>query len=569
MAGDEAILKLQGLAAKPPSAKVFNCPSCGAGITLRAAGQTVTAVCGSCGAIIDSTNENYRVVEKVTKAQKFDPLIPLGQRGKLKGILWEVIGYMERADGAYSWSEYLLFNPTRGFRWLTEFDGHWNYVLMTKDKPTITLGGGMDSYGRTVARYLNKQYFLFNKGTAKVTYVLGEFYWQVRRGEKTHIEDYIRPPEILSCEKTNDEVVWSLGEYVEANDVKSAFQIKAPMPNKVGVAPNQTSTVTEAAYHTGKYWFVFFLIILFIQVMTIVFTKGETVYTESFKFSPMDSERIRVSPPFDLKYGTSNVEIDVSAPVSNNWLEVQGDLVNDDDGGTYEFEQGVEYYSGYDSDGFWAEGSQKSDTTLSAIPSGKYHLNLEVSGPALPALSKQVEEIPPVTTPASAVPKIENWPNGKVKSNEPMVDGKIEGLAKYFYENENPYMEISYLNGQKHGKFKLYRPDGTIEQELSYKNDKLNGVSKWYDGSGDLTKIAFYSDGAEVSSTLASQIGNSMMLNVTVRRDVVTWSNFFWALFLISIYPLFIWWRNRSFEMSRWSQSDFSPYYSATDDDED
>ncbi len=27
---------------------------------------------------------------------------------------------------AYSWHEYVLFNPYKGFRYLTEYDGHWN-----------------------------------------------------------------------------------------------------------------------------------------------------------------------------------------------------------------------------------------------------------------------------------------------------------------------------------------------------------------------------------------------------------------------------------------------------------
>jgi len=43
-----------------------------------------------------------------------------------------VIGYQQRTIKAggeqYSWSEYLLFNPYREFRYLTEYAGHWNVV---------------------------------------------------------------------------------------------------------------------------------------------------------------------------------------------------------------------------------------------------------------------------------------------------------------------------------------------------------------------------------------------------------------------------------------------------------
>ena len=49
------------------------------------------------------------------------------------------------------------------------------------------------------------------------------------------------------------------------------------------------------------------------------------------------------------------------------------------------------------------------------------------------------------------------------------------------------------------------------------------------------------------------------------RRDVTTWSNFWFAFVLLTIVPAFLWWRTRSFEKSRWSTSDFSPYWSEDD----
>jgi len=48
---------------------------------------------------------------------------------------------------------------------------------------------------------------------------------------------------------------------------------------------------------------------------------------------------------------------------------------------------------------------------------------------------------------------------------------------------------------------------------------------------------------------------------------VPLWLNFFLALILLSVYPLCVWMRSRSFEVARWAESDFSPYQ-ATDDDE-
>ncbi|MCC6138658.1 MAG: DUF4178 domain-containing protein, partial [Bdellovibrionaceae bacterium] len=217
MAGDN--LNPPGEKKTSPWVKVFECPSCGAGVTIRAVGMTITAVCGSCASIIDTSNDNYKVLEKASKAGLRLQVINLGHRGKLHGTLWEVIGYMERQDGSgvYTWSEYLLFNPLKGFRWLTEFDGHWNYIITTKSKPKKSsshLSGG--SYGREYARHLDQFYYLFHRGTAKVSYVIGEFYWQVSNGERVSVEDYVAPPEVLSCEKSDSEEIWSLGEYINA-----------------------------------------------------------------------------------------------------------------------------------------------------------------------------------------------------------------------------------------------------------------------------------------------------------------------------------------------------------------
>jgi Domain of unknown function (DUF4178)/MORN repeat variant len=541
MAGDELKTTTQQ---KPASVKVFDCPSCGAGVVITAVGLSLTAVCRSCAAIIDSSNENYRVLEMAAKSGKRIQVIPIGQRGKFRGVVWQVIGYVERTDdqSAFTWSEYLLYNPIKGFRWLTESDGHWNYVITTKTKPVK-----IDSKRIT---HLNKSFDLFHRGSAKVIFVVGEFYWQVKQGETVAVEDYVAPPEILSLERSNKEIIWSLGEYVSSNEVKTAFQITAPMPLQSGIAPNQPSALAGKAKYAGKYWGLFLCILFVTQLGAIVLSKNQTVYSGQFTYTAADTEKLKVLPQFEVGGGIANLEITVSSPVRNNWIEVQSDLVNDDNGETEEFEQGIEYYYGTDSDGPWTEGSQTSSVILSSIPAGKYHLNMEASGPALP--TQTAAEAEPIITPKNAIPRTEQWPNGKLKSMEPILNGKIVGIAKYFHDNGRVYSEIPYKNGKKHGRFKLFRPDGSLEQELNYLNGKLSGSAKWYDNNGNVSQTANYVDGVVAANQTAS---DSVSLNVVVKRDVTTWSNFFWALILVSVFPIFVLWRKHTFEGARWSQS--------------
>ena len=55
-----------------------------------------------------------------------------------------MIGYLVRTtigDAGYSWFEYLLHNPTLGFRWLVEYHGHWVMTRTASGVPDATSGG--------------------------------------------------------------------------------------------------------------------------------------------------------------------------------------------------------------------------------------------------------------------------------------------------------------------------------------------------------------------------------------------------------------------------------------------
>lgn len=55
----------------------------------------------------------------------------------------------------------------------------------------------------------------------------------------------------------------------------------------------------------------------------------------------------------------------------------------------------------------------------------------------------------------------------------------------------------------------------------------------------------------------------AVALQLRLEENTVLWSNFFVVLGALALLPLWVWWRHRSFEQDRWSNSDFNPYATA------
>jgi hypothetical protein len=53
---------------------------------------------------------------------------------------------------------------------------------------------------------------------------------------------------------------------------------------------------------------------------------------------------------------------------------------------------------------------------------------------------------------------------------------------------------------------------------------------------------------------------STLPYRIAVQRGVPVWSNFWIALGLVLVVPLLMRWRQYAFELTRWSESDYSPY---------
>ena len=382
-------------------AQAFQCPGCGSSLTIRAKGHTETLACGTCGSIIDITDPNFRILSKFKAKIKYQPLVPLGARGKLTGVEYEAIGYLRRrvtVEGVdYEWSETLLFHRKQGFRWLVEYNGHWSLVQTTTEPPLTT---GYGAQGRAV--HQNQTYRHFQTAQAKVSYVLGEFYWRVKVGERCEISDYIAPPFQLSQEKTEKEIVWSQAEYIEPETIKTVFALEQPLPVRIGVGACQPSPYEAQRPKFRRLRWLFLGVLLLGQIATIALSSDQRAHQQTFVFDVETKDKTLTSEPFALSGRSSNVVIRAETNLDNNWIYLDLALIERDTGASVAIGREIEYYQGVDEGERWSEGSASDEAVLSGIPAGIYYLSVEGE---LPPTS------PTVTCTLTVLRDVPGWSN--------------------------------------------------------------------------------------------------------------------------------------------------------------
>jgi hypothetical protein len=362
----------------PVKARAVNCPNCGGNVEIRGFAHTLTAVCGQCLTVLDTSTPNVQILQRFTeKMQRFAPLIPLGHRGRFRGVIWETIGFQVRSiavEGVeYRWHEYLLFNPFHGFRYITQYDGHWSWVTALRSLPTSGTAAG-----RRTMQYGGLAYMHFQAAQARTAFVLGEFPWAVRVGETADCDDYVSPPFMLSSETTANEVTWSQGEYIPGAELWREMQLPGAPPPAQGVYSTQPSPFkgrVKSAWRTALLLLTAWLVLL---LWFGISAANKEVFRKSFLFTQnAPGEHALVTDYFELGGGTSNVEVEIRTDLANDWAYFNMALINEQTGQGYDFGREVSYFSGTDSDGSWSEGNRKDDVIIPRVPAGRYYLRIE------------------------------------------------------------------------------------------------------------------------------------------------------------------------------------------------
>ncbi len=354
-------------------ARSISCPNCGGAVQLRGFAHTLSVVCPQCHSVLDTSTPEVAILQKFQQKTQIQITIPLGSRGNLEGVPYEVIGFQIRqvasGDDSYSWGEYLLFNPYKGFRYLTEYNGHWNFVQVQTALPEPA-----QARGRTAWRFGGKTYAGFDAGTAETVYVLGEFPWRVQVGECVDFRDYIAPPQMLSAESTDGETTWSLARYMAGGDIWQAFRLPDSPPPAYGVFANQPSPYGGTVGSSWRTWLWLNVALAAMVFLFMFIAPGRVAFSNDY-FYPggANGDKAFVTPSFQLTGRESNVELNIHTDLDNNWAYFGFALINDKSGQTFDFGREVSYY--HDSDG--SDGSRNNSVIIPSVPAGQYYLRVE------------------------------------------------------------------------------------------------------------------------------------------------------------------------------------------------
>jgi hypothetical protein len=416
----------------PVTSKGFKCPNCGGPVNLELPGKSVTVRCPKCSSILEPDHEVLKLRDKYNEQFPHRQWIPIGTEGTLNGIRFKCVGMVVRGDDDGGvWSEYLLFNPYHGYRYLVESSGHWTLIEQVP-------GLGFDKSGRPgwygptgQIKLAGKKLQYFTHYRATVKNIIGEFPWQATIGETNEVTEYINPPYQASCENVSQyfdkqgslvdvyallakeqqnagaddededdldvgdiidkynlsrrvtESNWSIGEYKYPEEIQAAFKLKE-MPPKYGFGmcepnPMRARYLVSLAI-TG---------LLFLATCgtcsvasgraeeKVLFDKPITLNTAEFE---LKKEGTTDYLEFNFEPGTielnkdTNVEFDFRGNLNQEWVSLNVFMINEQTGRGFIYDAELSHYFGGSGDDSWSEGGNSTDFTTQKMPPGQYYV---------------------------------------------------------------------------------------------------------------------------------------------------------------------------------------------------
>jgi DNA-directed RNA polymerase subunit RPC12/RpoP len=365
------------------------CTECNGPLELKAPDATKRVACPYCGALLEVQGTSLSFLQLLDKPP-FEARIPLGATGALhdptepapqgEAPKWTCLAFLVRScrveGNRYPWDEYLLWNQVEGFRWLMHSNGHWTWL-------TPTPAGEVDLSRHHQAKYRGLSYRQYQTVYATTEYVAGECYWQVSAGEQAQASEFIEPPRSINVDLTEHEATVTRGVLIDAAVLEKAFRLPKKLNPPVGIAPAQPNPFSAKATEAWTWGGIWAALLLVLVIVFSVMGTTEQYYRGVFSVPPgaapgsPDSQRF--SEPFEVK---ENVPLEVTVradQLTNNWLGVSVDLVNEKTNEVISVYAEPSYYAGVTDGESWSEGSKDQSKTTDVVDKGLYVLRVTPS----------------------------------------------------------------------------------------------------------------------------------------------------------------------------------------------
>jgi hypothetical protein len=145
--------------------------------------------------------------------------------------------------------------------------------------------------------------------------------------------------------------------------------------------PNPWKRLLPFALLSG---FAFFIVLAFVHQHLSLKGEAEMVRHAGTVDPAAPALLPSTTKPFMITEDYTNLMLTARANVNNSWISLDTTLVNMETGEQDDIDIEVSYYTGIDSDGTWAEGSQKQRYYFTGVKRGTYLLSIKTgSDPAL------------------------------------------------------------------------------------------------------------------------------------------------------------------------------------------
>ncbi len=351
-------------------ARPIRCDGCGSPNAVKDEAARLV-VCAHCGSHLDLSGDEQVVLGEGRVKQWAFPL-ELGERFRFKGVPHEVIARMAHIeDGDYSecTRDYLLYHPSRGAVWLSEYGGSWSW-----SRPTHLMPAGPVS-GLSAADRLEtadgRRWVIAETGEYELVYVDGSLPWVARVGDRVRYVDCVADgggdeQYEITVEKGQRE--FGVGAALPISAVRRAL-------GRDDISGVEKSTSVAEKLRAARAVLALAVVALLINggAALVCWQAGSQVLNEAFSAEQMTEGAL--SAPFTVPGSGALLKIRTSAiGLSNSWMAANVAVVEGEETVAHVLDADMSYYHGRDSDGSWSEGNRGKTLYVRVPRGGSYRL---------------------------------------------------------------------------------------------------------------------------------------------------------------------------------------------------